>query len=167
GLDATIAGPLGQRGARPTPLELDPHSVYVPETYERAVQHVQELYRAEGFLSAQVGPVQVIRRRCDPRSPAGECRALPVPQAADICTYDASGMPLPVASLEQGSTCVPDPAHGIQCEPRVWLRIPIKLGPRTQLWDVAFTGTHAFAPKDLGSVADVKLGQYVSSLKID
>lgn len=167
GLDATIAGPLGQRGARPTPLELDPHSVYVPETYERAVQHVQELYRAEGFLSAQVGPVQVIRRRCDPRSPAGECKPMAVPAAADVCTYDASGMPLAVASLEQGSTCVPDPAHGITCESRVWLRIPIKLGPRTQLWDVAFGGTSAFSPKELGAAAEVKLGQYVNALKLD
>lgn len=167
GLDATIGPAMGQRGARPAPLELDPHSAYVPETYERAVQHVQELYRAEGFLSAQVGPVQVIRRRCDPRSPAGECKPMPVPEAADVCTYDASGMPLPVASLEQGSTCVPDPAHGITCEARVWLRIPIKLGPRTQLWDVAFAGAVAFSPKQLGEIADVKLGQYVSSLKID
>lgn len=173
GLDATIGPAMGQgasaggKGARPTPLELDPHSAYVPETYERAVQHVQELYRAEGFLSAQVGPVQVVRRRCDPRSPAGECKPMPVPEAADVCTYDASGLPLPVASLEQGSTCVPDPAHGISCEARVWLRIPIKLGPRTQLWDVAFSGAHAFSPKELGKIADVSLGQYVSSLKID
>lgn len=166
-LDRTIAGPMGQRGARPAPLELDPHSVYEPETYERAVQHVQELYRAEGFLSAQVGPVQVIRRRCDPRGPAGECRAQPVPESPDVCTYDATGMPLPVAPLEQGSTCVPDPAHGIECEARVWLRIPIKLGPRTQLWDVAFSGTSALSPKQLGEVADVKLGGYVNALKID
>jgi outer membrane protein insertion porin family len=167
GLDATIGPSMGQKGARPTPLELDPHSAYVPETYERAVQHVQELYRAEGFLSAQVGPVQVIRRRCDPRGPAGECKPMAVPEAQDICTYDASGLPLPVASLEQGSTCVPDPAHGITCEPRVWLRIPIKLGPRTQLWDVAFGGSNAFSPQALGKIADVKLGQYVNSLKID
>ncbi len=166
-LDRTIAGPMGQRGARPSPIELDPHSAYVPETYERAVQHVQELYRAEGFLSAQVGPVQVIRRRCDPRAPAGECRPLPVPESPDICTYDATGMPLPVAPLEQGSTCVPDPSRGIECEARVWLRIPIKLGPRTQLWDVSFAGTSALSPKQLGEVADIKLGGYVNALKID
>jgi outer membrane protein assembly factor BamA len=167
GLDRTIAGPFQARGARPAPLELDPQGAYVPETYERAVQHVQELYRSEGFLSAQVGPVQVIRRHCDPRSPPGECRATPVPEPADVCTYDATGMPLPVASLEQGSTCVPDAAHGITCESRVWLRIPIKLGPRTRLWDLAFGGATAFSPKELGEIADLRLGQWVNTLKID
>ena len=168
GLDQTIAGNLMVRGARPTPLELDPHSAYVPETYERAIQHVQELYRSEGFLSAQVGPVQVIRRRCDPRSPPGECKPMSVPaETADVCTYDAIGLPLPVPPLEQGSTCVPDPAHNITCEPRVWLRIPVKLGPRTQLWDVAFSGVQTIPPTKLAEAADVKLGQFVSTVKLE
>jgi len=168
GLDATIAGPLGQRGARPTPLELDPDGVYAPETYERAVQHVQELYRSEGFLAAQVGPVQVMRRRCDPRSPPGEC--LPIKMASeppDVCTYDSTGLPLPVPPLGQGSTCEPDAAHGVECEPRVWLRIPVKLGPRTQLWDLTFDGAHALSPSRLAQAADVKLGQYVSTVKLE
>ncbi len=169
GLDRTISRSLnGAHGARPAPLELEPHTAYAPETYERAVQHVQELYRAEGFLSAQVGPVQTVRRRCNPRSPAGECTPLPVPsEGADICTYDAIGLPLAVPPLEQGSTCVPDPAHGIECEPRVWLRIPVKLGPRSQLWDIAFTGAEALAPQTIAAAADVKLGQYVSTIKLE
>ena len=167
GLDATIGRSFGEAGARPSPLELEPNTVYAPETYERAVQHVQELYRAEGFLSAQVGPVQVVRRRCDPRSPPGECRAVPVPPTPDVCTYDATGMPLPVAPLEQGSTCVPDPQHGVTCEARVWLRIPIKLGPRTKLWDLAFSGAQAMSPQRLAEIAEVKLGAYVNALKLD
>jgi outer membrane protein assembly factor BamA len=189
-LDRTIAGPLNVTGARPAPLDLEPHTAYVPETYERAVQHVQELYRSEGFLSAQVGPVQVIRRRCNPRSPPGECTPMAVAaepaarassqagassraepaaavQAADVCTYDAIGLPLPVPPLEQGTTCIPDPAHGIECEARVWLRIPVKLGPRTQLWDVAFAGAEALAPSRLAKAADVKLGRYASTVKLE
>jgi len=168
-LDQMISRPLGVTGgARPAPLDLEPHTAYVPETYERAVQHVQELYRSEGFLSAQVGPVQVIRRRCDPRSPPGECTPLPVPaEGADICTYDAIGLPLTVPPLEQGTTCVPDPAHGVECEPRVWLRIPVKLGPRTQLWDVSFAGARALSPAELAKAADVKLGQYASTVKLE
>ncbi|MBX3186064.1 MAG: BamA/TamA family outer membrane protein [Labilithrix sp.] len=167
GVDDTF-GPLEHRGARPAPLELDPDSVYAPETYERAVQHVQELYRSEGFLAAQVGPVQVMRRRCHPRSPPGDCIPMPIPrQAPDVCTYDAAGLPLPVPPLEQGSTCVPDPARGIECEPRVWLRIPVKLGPRTQLWDIAFTGAKAISPSQLADAADVKLGSYVSTVKLE
>jgi outer membrane protein insertion porin family len=173
-LDRMIANPIGETGARPAPLDLEPHTVYVPETYERAVQHVQDLYRSEGFLSAQVGPVQVIRRRCHPRSPPGECTPVPVPSgpsaaghAADVCTYDAIGLPLPVPPLEQGATCIPDPARGIECEARVWLRIPVKLGPRTQLWDVTFAGAQALAPSRLAEAADVKLGQYASTVKLE
>ena len=167
-LDRTISRSLGATGARPAPIELEPRGTYVPETYERAVQHVQELYRAEGFLSAQVGPVQVARRRCSPRSPPGECTPMPIPaEGAEICTYDAIGLPRPVPPLEQGSTCVPDPAHGIECEARVWLRIPVKLGPRTQLWDIAFTGVQALPPAELAEVADVHLGDYVSTLKLE
>ena len=168
GLDETISRQLGTTGARPAPLDLEPESVYAPETYERAVQHVQELYRSEGFLAAQVGPVQVIRRRCDPRSPPGECRPIPIPDSPpDVCTYDAAGVPLPVAPLEQGSTCVPDPTHDVRCESRVWLRIPVKLGPRTQLWDIAFTGVSALSPVQVQAAADVKLGSWVSTARLE
>lgn len=176
-LDDIISRSLQTRGARPAPLDLEPHNTYVPETYERAVGHVQELYRSEGFLSAQVGPVQVVRRRCSPRSPPGECTPMPVPSqpltdgrvsaSADVCTYDTIGLPLPVPQLEQGATCVPDSAHGIECEPRVWLRVPVKLGPRSQLWDVAFAGVDAIAPSKLATAADVKLGQYVSTIQLE
>ncbi len=161
-------GPLAHKGTRPSPIELDPSGVYAPDTYERAVQHVQELYRSEGFLSAQVGPVQVLRRRCDPRSPPGVCRPMrrtePEP---DVCTYDAAGLPLPVSSLEQGGACVPDPARNLLCESRVWLRIPVKLGPRTQLWDVAFSGVRALSQKSLAAAAELKLGGWVSTANID
>lgn len=168
GLDQTIAGPMGQRGARPSPLELDPHTVYVPETYERAVQHVQELYRSEGYLAAQVGPVQLMRRRCSPRSPPGTCVPLPITsEPRDACTYDAAGLPLPVPPLEQDATCVPDPARGVVCESRVWLRIPVKLGPRTQLYDVTFSGAKALAPEVLAKAAELKLGSYVSTVKLE
>lgn len=172
-LDRMISRSLGAHGARPAPLDLEPRGVYVPETYERAIQHVQELYRAEGFLSAQVGPVQVVRRQCHPRSPPGECTPMPVAGAAstgasgDVCTYDAIGLPLPVPRLEQGATCVPDPAHGIECEPRVWLRVPVKLGPRTQLWDVGFSGVSAITPARLAEVAAVELGRYASAIKLE
>jgi outer membrane protein assembly factor BamA len=168
GLDLSIARPLGATGARPAPLELAPDTVYAPETYERAVQHVQELYRSEGFLSAQVGPVQVVRRRCNPRAPPGECRPMPIPaNPPEVCTYDATGVPLPVAPLEPGSTCTPDPARGVVCESRVWLRIPLKIGPRTQLWDIAFNGVRALPPTKLALAADVKLGSWVSTVKLE
>jgi outer membrane protein insertion porin family len=167
GVDRTIGRSVGADGAHPTPVELDPDTAYVPETYERAVAHVQELYRSEGFLSAQVGPVQVLRRKCDPRSPPGECRTMKIPTPPDVCTYDANGMPMPVPPLEAGSSCEPDPVHGVRCAPRVQLRIPVKLGPRTQLWDIAFSGTTAIAPSKLVSIAAVGLGSWVSAVKLD
>ena len=167
GLDLTT-GPLNETGARKAPLELEPTGVYSPETYERAVQHVQELYRSEGFLAAAVGPVQVLRRRCDPRSPPGECRPLKIQEnPPDVCTYDATGLPLPVPPLEPASSCVPDPSRNAVCESHVWLRIPVKLGPRTQLWDVAFSGAHAISPVALQTAADVKLGAWVSTVKLE
>ncbi|MCL2777004.1 MAG: BamA/TamA family outer membrane protein [Polyangiaceae bacterium] len=168
GLDATIAGPLGQRGTRLAPLELDPHGVYAPETYERAVQHVQELYRSEGFLSAQIGPVQIVRRRCNPRSPSWQCVPTPIEKAmADVCTYDASGLPLPVPPLESDASCIPDPVRGVACESRIGLRIPVKLGPRTQLYDLSFSGVRAIAPAVLAKATALNLGTYVNTVQIE
>ena len=171
-VDAIISkAPGTPTGARPSPIDLEPKTAYVPETYERAVQHVQELYRSEGFLSAQVGPPQVIRRQCSPKSPPGECTPIPIPKNSnDICAYDAIGLPLPVPSLEGGSTCIPDSAHGIVCEPRVWLRVPVKLGPRTQLWDIGFVGSSgklSLAPTELAKAANVPLGHFANNLELE
>jgi outer membrane protein insertion porin family len=170
GLDKTIGPAAGDltTGARTVPVDLDPDTTFVPDTYERALAHVQELYRNEGFLHAQVGPAQVMRRRCSAKSPAGQCipeasRAVP----SDVCTYDASNLPLPVAPLEQELRCVPDPLHGVECEPRIALRIPVKLGPRTTLYDVAFTGERAFSEQQLADAAKAGLGDPVNTLRLD
>lgn len=39
----------------PRPLEVDPGRVYYEPGYERAVEHLSELYQADGFLSARIG----------------------------------------------------------------------------------------------------------------
>jgi outer membrane protein assembly factor BamA len=156
------------RGARVTPIDLDPNATYVPETYEKALAHVQELYRNEGFLNAIIGPAFVIRRRCDARSPAGQCVPVPLPKyPPDVCAYDAQNLPLPPEPPDASLTCVPDPAHGVECEPRVLLRVPVKLGPRTKLYDVGFSGPRAFSEKKLAEVAGLPLGNPVSILKLD
>ena len=165
GLDKTITGNAGDT---PVPTDLDPDTTYVAETYERAVAHVQELYRNEGYLHATVGPIQVVRRQCDRRSPPGKC--IPIaqkPLPVDECAYDATNLPLPVPPLDDALTCSPDPLHGIECEPRVTLRIPIKLGPRTFLWDMSFDGARSIAETKLARAADIPLGAPVNSLKID
>ncbi len=170
GLDKTIGPAAGDltTGARTVPVDLDPDTAFVADTYERALAHVQELYRNEGFLHAEVGPAQVMRRRCSPKSPAGQC--IPEPPRtvpSDVCTYDASNLPLPVAPLEPELRCVPEPLRGIECEPRISLRIPVKLGPRTTLYDVAFSGVRAFSEQRLADAAKAGLGDPVNTLRLD
>ncbi|MGD0527864.1 MAG: POTRA domain-containing protein, partial [Polyangiaceae bacterium] len=170
GLSQTIGAGAGQSatGTRPIPLELDPDRTYVADTYDRASEHVQELYRNEGFLHAQVGPVQVVRAQCDPRSPAGKCVPRPLPALdSQACTYDPAGLPLPTQPLDASYTCRPDPARGVECAPEVQLIIPIKLGPRTQLWDVAFSGLKSVSEKEVADAAQAPLGDFVSTTKLD
>jgi outer membrane protein insertion porin family len=171
GLDLTINGPpaaRSTRGTRVVPLDLDPDATFSPDTYEHAAAHVQELYRNEGYLHAEVGPVLVLRRRCDPRSPAGRCVPLSFPAAPpDECTYDTTNLPLPVAPLDPSFTCTPDPARGIECEAHVSLRIPVKLGPRTVLYDLTFTGVHALTEALLVRDADLSLGEPANTLKLE
>ena len=158
----------GGSGARAIPIDLTPNATFVPETYDKGIQHVQELYRNEGFLSALVGPVQVLRRRCEPLSPPGKCIPIAFTQTlGEVCSFDRAGLPLPVSPIDASFTCTPDAAHGIQCEPIVRLRIPIKLGPRTTLTDLTFFGARSISEKDLADAAGLELGKPVSSLKVD
>jgi outer membrane protein assembly factor BamA len=155
-------------GPRPVPIDLDPDAAYNADTYDRATLHVQELYRNEGFLHAQVGPVQILRRQCDPRSVGGVCRPLPFASAPpDVCTYDDTHLPLPVPPLEPELSCVPDRARGIACEPRLWLRIPVKLGPRTKLYDLSFSGARSIEERKLATAGEIELGQPANVQKLD
>ena len=138
GLDSVIGG---GEGARPAPVDLDPDHTLVPDTYARAIEHVQELYRNEGYLHALVGPLHVLRATCAAHSPPGTCVPVPLPPVpTDQCTYDPTGLPLEVGRLGSQYTCTPDPAHGVACAPNVDLLITVKLGPRTFLYDEAFVG---------------------------
>jgi outer membrane protein assembly factor BamA len=89
------------------------------------------------------------------------------PLPTDQCTYDATGLPLPVQPLDASFTCRPDPARKVECSPKIELVIPVKLGPRTRLYDIAFTGARNFAEKDLADAAQVPLGEPVSTTKLD
>ncbi|HLK35359.1 MAG TPA: POTRA domain-containing protein [Polyangiaceae bacterium] len=170
GVSATIGAGAGQvaTGARPAPLDLHPSSTYAADTYERAALHVQELYRNEGFLHAQVGPVQIVRARCDPRSGPRGCVPLPLPRLPpDVCTYDTAGLPQPVEPLDPSLSCRPDPSKGVECAPTLDVLIPIKLGPQTRLWDVAFTGVKSASEEDIADAAQIPLGDPVNSTKLE
>ncbi len=167
GVDALLTGG-GTGGARRIPIDLDPNLVYSPETYAHAVDHVQELYRNEGFLGALVGPVQVLRRRCDPRSLPGQCTPQDfVTPPPDVCTYDPNGAPLATKPIDPSYTCVPDPDHGVRCEDHVAIRIPVKLGPRTFLHDLAFTGAISIEETKLAEAAKIELGGPANEVKLE
>ena len=170
GVSQTIGAGTGQiaTGARPEPIDLHPNTTYVADTYERAVEHVKELYRNEGFLHAEVGPVQILRAYCDPRSPPNRCTPLPLPAIPpSVCAYGPSGMPLPTQPLDAKFTCRPDRAHDVDCAPKMEIVIPIELGPRTRLWDVAFTGVKSMSERDVARAARLPMGEPVSTTKLD
>lgn len=163
-----LLGPGNVTGARPAPLVLTPKTVFAEDVLGRALDHVRDLYRSEGYLSATVGPASVIRRRCDPRSPAGTCVPLPLPPlGASPCRVDGIGMPEDDPALPPEVTCRPNPAKGIACEESVRLVIPVKTGPETRLWDVAFEGVTAFPERTLLSLSKLVPGSPVSNDKID
>ncbi len=45
--------------SRPRPLEVDPARVYFEPAYEHAIEHLTEVYQAQGYLAARVGPARL------------------------------------------------------------------------------------------------------------
>ena len=161
-------GPHGTTGARVKPYQPNPWKTYVPDVYERAMKHVQDLYRSEGYLSASVGPAELLRRRCDPRSPPGVCRPIgPRLRPPTTCRYDEIGVPLGEPDSDPHLSCAPDAFGAVRCEPEAVLSIPIKLGPRTILYDLAFDGNKVFTETQLAETADLELGTGASQLALD
>lgn len=166
-VDATF-GPRQTTGARVKPFEPNPWQTYVPGVYDRAMKHLQDLLRSEGYLSASVGPVQLLRRACDRRSPAGQC--VPVGRRLrprTTCRHDEIGLPLEEPEVDAALACVPDPSRGRRCERDAVLNIPIKLGPRTTLYDLAFEGNKVFVERALREIAEVELGKPASQIELE
>jgi outer membrane protein insertion porin family len=163
-IDAAL-GPRGTTGARVVPLQLNPWRTYVEEVYDRATKHLQELYRSEGYLSATVGPVVLMRRACDKRSPPGRC--MPIGARVRPPVLCPVGNDLPVADDAPAQACVPDPKKGIRCEPEVALHIPVKLGPRAVLWDASFEGNRVLVEAELEKLAELDLGGPLSQVELE
>jgi outer membrane protein insertion porin family len=163
-LDASVA-PRAAESSRVVPISLDPWTTYDPAAYDRALEHVRALYRSEGYLSAEVGPVFMRRASCDPRSPAGTCRRLATRQPQFDCqpsAYEAASNTAPNAA-----SCVPDPARGRHCDPELELDIPIRLGPQARLWDIGFDGNRTLVESELNAVTGLDLGAPVSRLALE
>ncbi|HEV8245151.1 MAG TPA: POTRA domain-containing protein, partial [Polyangiaceae bacterium] len=163
-----LYGPTSGAQRRKRPLALSPWSSYVPEVYDKATLHLQNLFRSEGYLSASVGPPVLIRRACDRRSPAGQC----IPAGArrrprTECRYDEIGLPLEEPAAESDLTCKPDRKRGLSCEPEAVLHLPIKLGPRTFLQDISFEGNQTLAESDLAQAAELSVGAPASQVELE
>ncbi len=154
-------------GQRATPYSADPWDSYVPEAYDKALAHLSDLYKAEGYLSAVVGPVSVLRRACDRLSEPGECQPVGVRVApAAACPNADSPIPVEDPASDPSLTCAPDPVRGVYCEPNVVLSIPVKLGPRTTLWNLEFAGNERIVESKLAEAAALELGTPVSRVEL-
>ncbi|MGK3996595.1 POTRA domain-containing protein [Sorangium sp. So ce1024] len=185
---ADLFGPTRGAGGRARLVELIPAMTYAPETYDRALKHLRDLYFSKGYLNAVVGPVSVLRATCSRRSPPGVCVPEPVAERVTAqCRTDALGLPLPEPPVPAALTCRPDPARHVTCAPEVTLRIPVHPGPQTVLYDVAFEGNKGFCAQTglgerdrtfcaeerpfserwLSDIAALELGKPLSTLALD
>ncbi|MEP7119386.1 MAG: POTRA domain-containing protein [Byssovorax sp.] len=165
---ARIFGPTVGTGGRGLPADLNPLVTYAPETYERALKHLRDLYHSKGYLNAVIGPITPLRATCKGSSPAGLC--LPEPAPAGLrarCLKDSLGLPLPEPAVADAFTCRPDPAHNVECSPEITLRIPIALGPQMTLYDLAFEGNRSLTEHDLGKIAALPLGDPLSNVDLE
>jgi outer membrane protein assembly factor BamA len=166
-IEATL-GPTRGSGRRAPPRRLTPATTYAPDTYERAVKHLRELFHSEGYLNAIVGPVSVIRATCSPSSPPGACS--PRPPAGDLaarCEVDPRGLPIAEPPTPEALSCVPNPKTGVECAPELTLRIPTSAGPRTMLYDLAVEGNTWFADSAIAKLADLRVGHALSSVSVE
>jgi outer membrane protein assembly factor BamA len=62
---------------------------------------------------------------------------------------------------------MPDADRGVECSTTMELVIPVKLGPRTTIWDVAFTGLRTQSERAVADAARVPLGDPVSTQQLD
>jgi outer membrane protein assembly factor BamA len=163
-----VFGPTHDAAARHAPRDFNPYASYVPDVYEKAIDHLRDLYRSEGYLSASVGPLSLVRRACDRRSPVGQCLPdgnQPVP--ADACRYDELGLPLELPPPDSALGCVPDPRRGKHCSNEASLYLPIRLGPRTYLYDVSFQGNSALVERRLFEASELSLNVPLSQAELD
>lgn len=161
-------GPTPSSGKRHAPRDFNPYSYYVPDVYDKAIEHLRDLYHSEGYLSASVGPLSLVRSSCDRRSPVGRClpegkQSLP----ADACRYDDVGLPLELPPPDSSLGCIPDPKRGRRCSPDATVHLPVRLGPRTYLHDVAFEGNRALVESRLFSASLLELGVPLSQAELD
>ncbi len=176
---SAIDGALGKHdgvstGARPEPEGPSPTRTFVSEAYEKAIEHIKDLFRSEGYLFVEVGEAVPSRAACDPKS-SGPKSCVPLPEVTPdpkkLCQFDNNHLPLPIPLPDKKATCTPDPLKGRACSPDITVVIPINPGPRSYLWDLKLEGTKAFAPevllKESGARSTLKMGAPLSLRDVD
>lgn len=102
-VDAHVADRLGlggqrlerRRGAR-LPVVIDPRHTYYEDTYDEAIEHLRELYRAQGYLRVQVGPVRLqpltgaAAEEAEARGVRGVLAAIAVSEGPRTFVYDVA-----------------------------------------------------------------------------
>lgn len=162
-IDSTL-GPTAFAGKSASPLEVTPASTLSQDTYGKALKHLRELYMSKGYLNAIIGPVQIVRARCSPRSAPGECIEVPFSSKVTAqCKLDPAGLPMPEPPLPEEMTCTPNPDKRVRCSSHVTLRIPMNLGPQTTLYDVVFEGNRTATDATLAKLADLAVGSPLST----
>lgn len=126
-------------------------SAFFRPAYDRVRQYLEEAYRNEGFLQAHAGPVLVVRKPCATKSPLG-CDPSPVDER--VLEGNLSDAP---------PACDVHDLRGPGCERGVSVVLPVVLGPRTYVADVAFTGVRAIPEVEANSVLGLRLGDPAST----
>ncbi len=120
--------------------------------YDGVREFIEESYRNEGFLQASAGPVLVVRKPCATPSPLG-CPVTPIAPA------------LLEGNLEDAPpTCDARDHRGPGCERGVAIVMPVNLGPRTYVAELAFNGVRAITEAEASRVLDLRLGEAASTL---
>lgn len=127
-------------------------SAFFRPSYDAFREYLEESYRNEGFLKATAGPVLVVRKYCESPSPLG-CEATPIePAFLD-------------GNLEESPpTCDPHDRRGPGCERAVAIVMPVNLGPRTFVAELAFAGLRAVSEPEASRVLDLRLGEPASTV---
>ncbi len=148
--------------ARAVPLPRAPYSSYSEQAYQAVRSHLEDLYRSEAYLGAEVGPVTLVRRRCAPVSRPSECVVSGPPPLPAV---DCSAAPADRETVRQ--TCVPDPARGVRCEPTGVAVIPVHPGRQAILYDVSLSGNVRYTESELLDIAEFPVGDPARPEDID
>ncbi len=163
----SVFGPTFGGGNRPAPLDINPATTFAPDSYERALKHLKDLFYSKGHLNAIVGPISIMRARCDPKKSGESCAPLELPRIPPRCETDELGLPIAEKPLPRAYHCEPNPALGIECAPDITVVIPIHPGPQSLLYDLAFEGNKQVPSERLARIADLPLGNPVSSIDLE